>query len=144
MATPDHAVRMATPPGRDLHSEDIRRLEAFHADRLSPGASTWEQAVGTLFKRIIAIGPAKGTRLVQKAIDYLNSVDQDARRHILITAQCRSRSAYLLFATFSYGGHPDLRVKEEGLAIELNYLHCSRSRPSHASGFRWRSSRGTR
>ena len=118
-----------------LYSADVRRLEALHADRLSPGATSWEQAVGALFKRMVEIGPAKGTKLVKKAIDYLNGVNQDARRHLLIATQCRSRNAYMLFATFSYGRHPDLGVvKEKGLAIELHYLHCSRSRPSHAVG----------
>jgi hypothetical protein len=132
---PGPPTRVWPPRLARLYSEDVRKLEALHADRLSPGASTWEGAVEALFKRMVEIGPVKGTKLVKKAIDYLNGVDKDARRHLLIASQCRSRNAFMLFATFSYGRHPDPKVvKEEGLSIEIHLLHCSRSHPTHAVG----------
>jgi hypothetical protein len=42
-----------------LYSEDIRKLEAKHAGRLSPGASTWEQSIESLSKRVVEAGPRK-------------------------------------------------------------------------------------
>jgi hypothetical protein len=117
-----------------LYSADVRRLEALHADRLSPGAKTWEQAVELLFQRMVKAGPVKGAKLVKKVSDYLSSIDKDARCHILIALQCRSRTAFLMFATFAYGNHPNPAVREEGLSIELHFIHCSRSHPSRAVG----------
>ena len=39
-----------------------------------------------------------------------------------------------MFATFAYGNHPNPAVREEGLSIELHFIHCSRSHPSRAVG----------
>ena len=77
-----------------LYSADVRRLEAIHADRLSPGAKTWEQAVELLFQRMVKAGPVKGAKLVQRVADYLGSIDKDARCHLLIAfARGRTSSA---------------------------------------------------
>jgi hypothetical protein len=118
-----------------LYSEDVRKLEALHAGRLAPGASTWEQAVESLFKKLVKAGPAKGTKLVKKTIDYLGSIDSCERSHFMVANHCASRTAILMFATFRIGPHPDPRViKEEGLSIELHILQCSRSHPSYTVG----------
>ena len=117
-----------------LYSEDVRKLEALHAGRISPGATTWEEAVDQLASRMISAGPAKGAKLVGKAIDYLSNIAPDHRCHFLISTQYGSRNAFLMFATFSIGNHPNPTVKEEGLNIELHVLQCSRSHPSRAIG----------
>jgi hypothetical protein len=100
-----------------LYSEDVRKLEALHANRLSPGTKTWSEAVEALFQRMTNLGPAKGAKLVSKAIDYLNNISRDERAHLMIASWAKSRTAWLMFATFSYGNHPDARVREEGLTI---------------------------
>jgi hypothetical protein len=56
-----------------LYSEEVRKLEALHADRLSPGTRTWADSVEALFQRMAKVGPVKGSRLLQKAIDYLDA-----------------------------------------------------------------------
>jgi hypothetical protein len=117
-----------------LYSEDVQRLEAIHADRLAPGAKTWEQAVELLFQSMVKAGPVKGTKLVKQAIDYLRGIESDARSHFMIVDQCASRTAFLMFATFRIGPHPDQRVKEQGLSIVLHILQCGRCAPSRATG----------
>jgi hypothetical protein len=116
-----------------LYSEDVRRLEALHADRISPGTRTWADAVEALFQRMYNAGPVKGTLLIRKAIDYLNSIDGDQRSHFMIAASCRTRTTVLLFATFSTGAHPDPNVKESGLSIVLHAIHYSRRRAARVA-----------
>ena len=65
-----------------LYSEDIRKLEAKHAGKLSPGTCTWELSIESLFKCMVAAGPRKGVRLLKQAADYLNGVDLDERAHL--------------------------------------------------------------
>jgi hypothetical protein len=117
-----------------LYSEDVRKLEARHAAGLSPGTSTWEQAIEALYNRMSDAGPVKGAKLVGKAIDYLRNIDKDERAYFMLAHWCGSRAALMTLATFSYGPHPDRRVQEEGLSIELHILQCSRSRPRCATG----------
>ena len=117
-----------------LYSKDVERLEAFHAGRLSPGTATWEQAVEALYDRMVAAGPVKGAKLVRKAHDYLRSIDRDERAYIVLAVGGRSRNAYLMFATFSIGNHPDPAVEEEGLKIVLHIVRCSRNGHSRAVG----------
>ena len=117
-----------------LYSEDVRKLEAKHADRLSPGALTWAEAIEALYNKMSDAGPVKGTKLVGRAIDYLRSIGKDERAHFMLAHWCGSRAALLVLASFSYGPHPDPRVQEEGLGIELHILQCSRSRPRCATG----------
>ena len=117
-----------------LYSEDVRRLEALHADKLSPGAKTWEAAVEALYRRTVDAGPVKGAKLIGKAIDYLDSVGRDERCHLMIASECRSRSACLMFTTFAAGDHPDRNVRERGLNIALHIILCSRSLPRCGTG----------
>jgi hypothetical protein len=117
-----------------LYSEDIRKLEAVHANHLSPGAKTWQQAVDQLARRMTQAGPAKGAKLIKRAIDYLTGIDPDQYCHFIISASCGSRNALLMFATFSTGNHPNPAVVEQGLTIELHILSCSRSHPARAIG----------
>jgi hypothetical protein len=117
-----------------LYSEDVRKLEAKHAGQLSPGSSTWEQAVEALFHRMSDAGPVKGSKLVGKALDYLRNIDPNERAHFVMADWCGSRTALMMLASFSYGPHPDRRVKEEGLNIELHIIQCSRSKPRCAAG----------
>ena len=44
-----------------LYSEDVRKLEAKHAGQLSPGSSTWEQAVEALYNKMSDAGPVSRT-----------------------------------------------------------------------------------
>jgi hypothetical protein len=121
----------------DRYIREARRLEKLHADRMSPGAGTWVEAVESLFQRMVKAGPVKGARLVKKAIDYLydSSKRFDERSHLMIVGHCASsRTALLMFATFRIGPHPDQSVKEEGLTIVLHIVRCSRSAPSRATG----------
>ena len=118
-----------------LYALDVRRLEALHAGRLSAGATTWGAAVEALFERIHQLGPVKGSRLVGKAINYLNGTAADERAHVVLSAASRSRTAFVAFATFSYGAHPDPAVRaEEGLNLAFHMLICARSRPGCAVG----------
>ena len=117
-----------------LYSEDVRKLEAIHADHISPGAKTWAEAVEALFQRMAKAGPVKGSRLLQKAIDYLDNIDGDQQSHFMIATNCRGRMAMLMFATFNIGVHPDPRVKEDGLTVVLHAIHCSRSRFARVTG----------
>ena len=110
-----------------LYSEDVRKLEARHAAGLSPRATTWEQAIEALYNKMSDAGPVKGAKLVGRAIDYLRSIDKDDRAYFMLAHWCGSRAALLVLASFSYGPHPDPRVQEEGLGIELHILQCSRS-----------------
>ena len=112
-----------------LYALDVRRLEALHAGRLSPGAKTWNAAVDALYARVHKLSPVKGAKLIGKAIDYLNSVARDERAHIVLSSERRSRSAVLAFITFNHGPHPDPAVRgEEGLNLTLHIISCARSR----------------
>ena len=117
-----------------LYSVDVRRLEALHAARLSPGTTTWETAVEDLYLRMLKAGPVKGSRLIRRAADYLNSIEPDETCHFVISHSIGSRTAFLMFATFSYGHHPDPAVREEGLNILLHIISAKRSGPSRAVG----------
>jgi hypothetical protein len=117
-----------------LYSEDVRKLEAIHADRLSPGTKTWNEAVVALYHRMSDIGPVKGTKLLMKAAAYLNALGRDERAHLMLSCGGGKRNSHLSFATFSYGNHPDARVREEGLTLSIHVVHCSRAEPRCASG----------
>jgi hypothetical protein len=54
-----HASRIPTESRifTDRYIREARRLEKLHADRLAPGAATWEQAVELLYKRMVRGGP---------------------------------------------------------------------------------------
>jgi len=84
-----------------------------------------------LYDRMSALGPVIGAKLLGRAIDYLAGAARDDH---LILARCqRSRTAQLVLATFSYGRHPDLRLAEEGLSINLHVVLCGRSKPRCAT-----------
>jgi len=117
-----------------LYSVDVRRLEALHAARLSPGTTSWEAAVEDLYVRMVKAGPVRGSRLIRRAADYLNSIERDDTCHFVICCSGGSRTAFLMFATFCYGSHPDPTVREEGLTIVLHLISCARSRPGCAVG----------
>jgi hypothetical protein len=118
-----------------LYSADVKRLEALHAGRLSPGVTTWSEAVEALYGRVHAAGPAKGARLIRQAADYLCGTGRDERIHLVLTAGTASnRNAHLMFFTFSIGPHPDPVVEEDGLTISMHIIQCARSRPVWSSG----------
>lgn len=119
-----------------LYGEDVKRLEAKHAGKLSPGTSTWEDAVKALSQRVADVGPRKGAQLLAKAADYLERIGEDDRAHLLIATEFRARRAHLVFATYSVGDHPDTRVRETepGLNIVLHIITCSRSHPRCVAG----------
>ena len=119
---------------RLAHSEDLRKLEAKHAGHLSPGTSTWETSIESLFKRVVEAGPRKGARLLERAAGYLGSVGFEERAFLVLASGGTSRNAHLVLATFSVGNHPDGAVREEGLNILLHIIHCSRSKPSCGVG----------
>ena len=111
-----------------LYSADVKRLEAKHANALSPGTFTWEDAVKGLYERMVAAGPRKGARLISQAHAYLSSVYED-EGDFMVAHRSGSRTALLVFATFVCGDHPDRRVKEQGITIALHVLGCWRSPP---------------
>ena len=117
-----------------LYSEEVRKLEALHANQVSPGTTTWADAVEALFQKIHKVGPVKGPQLLQKAIDYLNNIGNDDRSHFMVATSCGRRTAILIFATFSAGPHPDPRVKEDGLTVVLHAIRCCRSRFARVTG----------
>jgi hypothetical protein len=116
-----------------LYSEDVRKLEAIHAGRLSPGTRTWHEAVVALYHRMSDVGPVKRTRLLTKAAAYLNALGRDERAHLMLSCGGGSRNSHLSFATFSYGNHPDARVREEGLTLSIHIIYCSRASPCCSS-----------
>lgn len=117
-----------------LYSADVKRLEAKHAGKLSPGATTWEDAVKQLYKRVHEAGPRKGARIIGQAADYLGSVYENEGAHFMVANRSGSRAALLVFATFVGGDHPDLRVKEQGITITLHIIQCGRSLPRCVTG----------
>lgn len=110
-----------------LYSADIRRLEAVHADRISPGAATWEQAIRELFQCVGKAGPRKGSRLLGQVAKYLDSVAHEQRAYIVLGGIGERRNATLVLATFSVGNHPDAALREEGLNVLVHILQCARS-----------------
>ena len=117
-----------------LYTLDMRALEKRHAAAVSPGTTSWQEAVPALYKRMGAIGPRKGAKLLHQVGEYLSGVDVGERAHMLLAWGWRSRSAHLVFATFSIGNHPDPAVREDGLNIAMHLIECSRTRPRCATG----------
>ncbi len=118
-----------------LYSVDVKRLEAQHAAKLMPDASTWGEAVEALFKTMRSLGPVKGSKLIKRASDYLGGVGDTERIHYTVHRHFRSRAARLMFFTFSYGRHPDPAVPhEEGLTIALHIIVDGRKRSMWTSG----------
>jgi hypothetical protein len=114
-----------------LYSADIKRLEATHAGRLSPGAKTWAEAIEALHRTADAAGPVKGARAIARAVDCLGAISRDERAHFTIMADVAKRAAFLMFATFEVGPHPDPLVKEDdGLVITIRALKVSRTVPA--------------
>ena len=65
----------------DRYCREARRLEAFHAGRLSPGAKTWREAMTALFARLGKTrSPVKQATVVNKAAAYLASTARRGRR----------------------------------------------------------------
>jgi hypothetical protein len=110
-----------------LYSADVKKAEAKHANSLSPGTTTWMDAVEALYKRVRKVGPVKGTRLIEHAGDYLASIDPAERTYYMLTCHGKRRRATPVFATFSVGQHPDIRVDEAGITITVHLLACGRS-----------------
>ena len=55
----------------DRYGRNTRRLETLHAGRLSPGATTWDQAVRALHDRMDrATSPTKRAAVLNKAIAF--------------------------------------------------------------------------
>ncbi len=104
------------------------------ANRLCPGAKSWEQAIAGLYRRIHAAGPAKGAKLVRQATDYLEGVKFDDRAYLLLATHSGSRNASRMFAVFSAGNHPDPAVCEDGVSIRLFALRCTRLKSQHVAG----------
>lgn len=106
----------------------VRALEAQHAGHLSPGAKTWEAAIGALVERIKAVGSSiKQAAILRQAAAYLHDIKLDDRIHMTVAQKVKSRrSAALVFATFSAGRHPFQVVEEEGLSVALHVIDCRR------------------
>ena len=112
----------------DRYCREARRLEAFHAGRLSPGAKTWREAMTALFARLGKIrSPVKQATVVNKAAAYLASVKSEDCAHMLISQYSASRAATLYFAAFNASKHPLMGVEEEGIGIRQHLIRCDRN-----------------
>jgi hypothetical protein len=86
---------------------DIRRLEALHAGKISPGATDWRDAMEAVYIRMGRAGkPDKQVAIIGKVADYLHDVAAEDRIHLTVAKTARKRSAILCMATFSAGLHP--------------------------------------
>lgn len=115
----------------DRYCREARRLEALHAGRLSPGATTWREAMKALLARLGKVSPVKQAALINKATTYLTGVTDEDCAHTMIARSSASRSAYLSFATFNAGKHPLVGVNEEGINIMQHRIRCDRHGGSH-------------
>jgi hypothetical protein len=112
----------------DRYFRDMRRLEAMHAGRLSPGVARWAAATAALYDRVKKAGsPVKQAAVLNKAIAYLNSVKPEERPYAMIAFYSANRSAQVCFATFDPGLHPLQGVHEEGLNIMQHLVDCDRN-----------------
>ena len=117
-----------------LYSEDVRRLEALHAGRLSPGARLGSKRSRHCSRRLVEVGPAKGTKLVTKTIDYLSGVDSDgAASSWSRTLPSRNRDSCCLPP--SARPSPGPKGDQGGRVVHrTSLLQCSRSHPSYTVG----------
>jgi hypothetical protein len=105
----------------------VRRLEALHADRISPGTTTWTAALAALYARLKREGsPVGQAAILRKAITYLCSVKPEDTMHIVFAHSGAARSAVLCFAAFSADEHPLEGVKEEGVSVLQHLIRCDR------------------
>ncbi len=113
----------------DRYFREARRIETLHASRISPGATTWRDALSGLFRRMDKVGsPIKQVALIKQAIAILDSIDPKEAMHISFVGHARSRrAAGLVFAAFSAGSHPLKGVDEEGLLIMQHAIMTARA-----------------
>lgn len=112
----------------DRYFRDMRRLEALHAGRISPGTKTWRDALSALFEHMRnSTSPTGQATILRKATAYLYGIRPEDRAHFMIGDTGASRSALLTFATYSAGLHPLIGVDEEGIKIMQHIIRCERN-----------------
>ena len=79
----------------DRYLRETRRLEKVHADRLSPGAANWSDALQGLSQRLSKIGINQARRPLRRIVDYLNGLGATSEqiRHISFHYGQTSRTA---------------------------------------------------
>jgi hypothetical protein len=111
----------------DRYFREARRFEALHASRLSPGTTTWRDALQVLFERMDKVGsPIKQAAILKAAITVLQNIDPEEAMHVGFGCHAGKRAASLCFATFSPGRHPLKGVDEEGLSVLQHVISCRR------------------
>jgi hypothetical protein len=112
----------------DRYLREVRRREALHAARISPGTNAWRDALPALYARMAQSGsPTRQAAILRKATTHLISDKPEDCPHIMIGHSGASRSAFLCFATFSAGLHPLIGVAEEGINITQHLIRCDRN-----------------
>lgn len=114
----------------DRYFREARKIEARHAALISPGATTWRDALRALFDRMGEAGsPIKQAAVLRQAADRLNAIPMAEAMHIgfVSSALGRKRSAALVFATFAPSRHPLKGVDEDGLSVLQHALLTGRS-----------------
>jgi hypothetical protein len=111
----------------DRYLRELRRLEALHAGRISPGTKRWQAALQALYDRTIGLrrSPKKQAAAVGSLAGYLKSV-RDDYSYLIISSFCASRAAGICFVSFEGHGHPALGVEEEGVVVASHTLMCNR------------------
>jgi hypothetical protein len=109
----------------DRYCREARRLEALHAAMITPGATTWGEALAALFR--CGGGPIQHAATIKAAIGRLKAIPPTEAAHISLVGGSRGkRTAALMLMTFRAGRHP-LELDEDGLQVLLHTLTCSRS-----------------
>jgi hypothetical protein len=111
----------------DRYLRELRRLETLHANRNSPGTSTWGAAFGSLFERMDERhSPRALAATVETLTTYLKSVPKEERNVRVVGASSASRSAWLCVLASCAATHPVLGIEEEGANVVAHLLTCSR------------------
>ena len=114
----------------DRYMRELRKREALHSNRLSPGKKQWTDALLDVFDEVGNLGsPLKRAARVRAIAEYLNKAVErdDGFAHFVLDYGGSNRSAGLLLATLGVGEHPIQGVHEEGVNILHHFITSRRS-----------------
>jgi hypothetical protein len=111
------------------YARETKRLEQVHAQRLHPGAKTWQTGLRGMCNAIpMDQSPKKAALVLKNAMAYLNGVPADDRTYFMLGQyNCAKRSAHLQFATISTGSHLLRGIDEEGFSIMAHMVAVRRN-----------------
>jgi len=108
---------------------ELRKREALHSNRLSPGTKNWTDAMLNVFDEVGNMGnPIKRAKRIREIANYLNlAIDTaDGFAHFVLDTGGSNRSAGLILATLGVGEHPIQGVTEDGVNILHHFITSRR------------------